>query len=193
MPKPSPLGCAAVLLLALAGLLALFALLNRRDELVGLGAEIHFDDFGFIVHGASSVPSVGPGPAEVRAEGMFLVLEFEAFNHARSVDFHLADVTTLLVDATGEDHPLSRAGQAALDAERGGDPCAAAIPPGGACATQLVFDVPPDAGPYSFRVSMGGNGLLDLIDDVFWGRKGIELGRSIGEPSPLLPDGRRPR
>ena len=69
---------------------------------------------------------------------------------------------------------MPRRFQPGLVVRAGPDPCAAAIPAGGSCTTELVFDVPRDARELHLCISCG-MAFFDLVDDVVWGRKRIRL------------------
>ena len=164
-----------VLVVLVSGVLML-ALLNRRDEDVAPGQEIRYDDFAFAVQESRALESLGEDPSAPRAQGVFQLVTLSLVNHASRVDCRLADFTPLLVDAAGVDHAVDEDALRFLAERRGSaDPCAGAVPAGASCTTELVFDVPRDAGELHLRISCGGTRITDLLDCAFFGRKTMRL------------------
>ncbi|HET6202542.1 MAG TPA: hypothetical protein VFI25_07040 [Planctomycetota bacterium] len=151
----------------LLGLLVLFAALNRRDQDAARGEEIRYDDFGFSLldHRRSAVPSA--------AGKVLLLVDLRVSNHAKRVPFRFDPATVRLLGGDGREFQAVSASRP--DLPPGRDPFERALPPGGSCVAELGFDVPSDLREPRLRISFGRNGFLDLLDDVFWGRKRIRL------------------
>lgn len=153
-------------------LLALLALLNRRDQTVGLNQEIQYDDFAFSVMAVRKERALGKGDSPA-PNGAYYVVTIKVANHAIRVDYTFKKNSAVLVDSQGREFRLSRNGQAALEATQG-QQCIAAIPAGASCAVDIVFDLPADAHAAQLRISEGGLA-GDILDVVFFGKKRIAL------------------
>jgi len=169
----------AITVLIIAGiflsLIALLAVMNRRDQTVGLNKEIKYDDFAFSVLEVARQNSLGEGADLRTAEGNYFVVTIKVANHAVRVDYKFRNGAAILVDQAGREFHLSRDGQRALESTHGyRDGCDGQIPAGASCTTQVVFDLPADARPSHVRFSEGG-GIGDLLDFVFYGTKRIDL------------------
>jgi hypothetical protein len=147
MHRPTTLGLAA--LTALAVLVLAFALLNRRDEVVGLAEEIQYEDIAFSV-------------LAVQKEEAALRVTLKVSNHAKQVAYRFDPSVAILVDR--EWHEVrSVAGGPSVE-----------ISAGDSHTTDLVFETREVLGP-RLRISPGGNPLFDLLDALFWGAKLIRL------------------
>jgi len=156
-------------------LLGLLALLNRRDQVVGLNQEIQYDDFAFSVLGTRQAAALGEGQSRQSAQGIYTVVTMKVANHARRVDYTFHKQVAMLVDENGNEFHLSPAGQEALDATRANnDPCAGPIPAGQSCTTEMVFDIPAGVRISHLRISEGGT-VGDILDTIFYGRKRIAI------------------
>ena len=156
-------------------LLGGLALLNRRDQVVGLNQEIQYDDFAFSVLGTRSCAALGEGQSRQSAQGVYLVVTMKVANHAQRVDYTFHKQVAILVDENGNEFYLSPAGQQALDATRANsDPCAGPMPAGQSCTTEIVFDLPAGARISHLRISEGG-AAGDVLDTIFYGRKRIAI------------------
>jgi hypothetical protein len=157
-------------------LLAMLAVLNRKDQVVGLNQEIQYDDFAFSVQGVRKESSLGRGESQAAARGVYYVVTLEIANHAKRVDFTFKRASAILVDDEGREFHLSEGGQQALESIQG-QKCLAPIPAGGSCTAELAFEVPETARVSLLRISEGG-ALGDILDFVFYGSKRIALGPS---------------
>jgi hypothetical protein len=165
-----------VVIVAVVGfsLVAMLALLNRRDETVSLNHEIQYDDFAFSVLAVRQVESVGKGVQLVKSGGVFYVVTLKIANHAVRVDYKYKRDSALLVDEQGQEHRPSSEGQPALEATLSPpELCLAPIPAGQSCVTQVVFDVPAGVRASQLRITFGP--LADIFDPIFSGRKRIAL------------------
>ena len=151
-------------------LLALLALLNRRDQTVGLNQEIQYDDFAFSVVGAHTASALGKSDSQVPA-GVYYVVTIRVANHARRVDYTFKRNSAVLVDSLGREFRVSKNGQQALETTQG-QQCLAPIPAGASCTIDVVFDLPVDARVSQLRISEGGLA-GDILDVVFFGKKRI--------------------
>jgi hypothetical protein len=166
---------AAGLLVFAVILLAVLALLNRKNQTVGLRQEIQYDDFAFSVLGAVKANSVGNYVSQHSTEGQFYVVTLKIANHAQRVNYSFDKSVAILVDESGREYHISGAGQKALDGETtksGG--CESEIPPGGSCISDLVFELPKEVRVSHLRVSGGGKA-GDVLDTIFYGKKIIKV------------------
>ncbi|HKA21730.1 MAG TPA: DUF4352 domain-containing protein [Blastocatellia bacterium] len=154
-------------------LLAMLAVLNRRDQFVGLNQEIQYDDFAFSVQGVRTTNSLGSGEFRTRPQGLYYIISLKIANHAKRVDFRFKYESAKLIDIEDKQFGLSPAGQRALEAETG-KRCDKPIPAGASCVTEVVFDLPADAELKHFRISEGGL-VGDILNVIFYGKKRIEL------------------
>jgi|GEM_PF-910379 len=162
--------------IALIGILlvGLLAVLNRRNQVVGLNQEIQYDDFAFSVQGVRKATT--PGTGELQGlNGNFYVVTIKVANHAKRVDYQFKPASAILVDLDGREFHLSEKGQRDLESAQG-NKCTQPIPAGATCVTEVVFEVPGTARPFQVRFSEGGS-IGDILDFVFYGTKRIELGR----------------
>ena len=166
----------AVAIAALAGisLLALLAVLNRRDQIVGLNQEIQYDDFAFSVLGVRKANVLGDEASRADARGAYYIVTIKIANHAKRVNYTFKKASAVLVDAGGREFRISASGQKAIESPNNNQ-CSAPIPAGASCITEVVFDVPADTRAAQFRISEGGLA-GDILDVVFYGKKRIELG-----------------
>lgn len=155
-------------------LLAMLAVLNRKDQTVGLNQEIQYDDFAFSVQGVRKANSLGSGESRTNAEGVYCVVTLKIANHAKRVDYTFKMSSPRLVDVEEKEFRVSVAGQLSLESTIGKQ-CSSPIPAGASCTSEVVFDLPADAELKQFRISEGGL-VGDILDVVFFGRKRIELG-----------------
>jgi Domain of unknown function (DUF4352) len=154
-------------------LLATLALLNRRDQFVGLNQEIQYDDFAFSVQDVRQTGALGNGEFKTKPQGLYYVVTLKIANHAKRVTYRFKYESAKLVDAGNREFRFSPAGQRALESATGkrcGDP----IPAGRSCVTEVVFDLPADTELKQFRISEGLVG--DILNAIFYGKKRIELG-----------------
>jgi hypothetical protein len=173
--KPYAITAVALLVIAVV-LLSILALLNRRNQVVGLNQEIQYDDFAFSVLGTVKANSVGSITTQRSTDGQFYVVTLKVTNHARRVNYRFPKGGAILVDDSGKEYHISGAGQKALDGETtksGG--CESEIPPGASCITDLVFELPKEARISHVRISEGG-AVGDVLDTVFYGKKIIKVG-----------------
>lgn len=163
-----------VILIAIVFCLALpslIAVINRRDQVAGFNQEIQYDDFAFSVQAVRKTKTLGTQAAQ----GIYYIVTLKVANHARRVDFQFDNLSAMLADDEGRKFYLSPDGQKALAAARGGsDPCAAALPAGASCVTEIVFDLPADASNPHLRISKG-EAVGDILDIIFYGKKIIKL------------------
>ena len=154
-------------------LLAMLALLNRRDEFVGLNQEIQYDDFAFSVQGVRKTDSLGVGEFSTKPQGLYYIISLKIVNHAKRVDFRFKYESAKVLDVEDKQFGWSPAGQRALESATG-KRCDKPIPAGTSCTTEVVFDLPADAELKHFRISEGGL-VGDILDVIFYGKKRIEL------------------
>ncbi len=154
-------------------LLAMLAVLNRKDQTVGLNQEIQYDDFAFSVQGVRKVNSLGSGESQTNAEAVYYLVTLKIANHAKRVDFTFKRASAILVDDAGREFRLSENAQRALESQ--GDKCSGAIPARASCTTELAFELPENAHASLLRISEGGT-FGDILDFVFYGTKRIALG-----------------
>jgi hypothetical protein len=165
---------AALLLLTLA-LLSVFVVLNRHNQTVGLNQEVQYDDFAFSVLGTVKANAVGSYVSQQSTQGQFFVVTMKVTNYAKRANFSFDKAVAILVDETGKEYQISRAGQKALDGETtksGG--CESEIPPGASCVSDLVFELPKDARISHVKVSGGGTA-GGVLDTIFYGKKIIKV------------------
>ena len=155
--------------------LSLLALLNRRDQVVGLRQDIKYDDFAFSVLDARSEGLAPSQDNESAGPGTVCVLTLKIENRARRVEYTFNDEVAVLVDERGREYrPVrSDANSPADGGEGAGGRCDEPIPAGSSCTTDLTFELPPDARVSHLRISHGGIGYL--LDLVFYGNKRITL------------------
>lgn len=153
-------------------LLATLALLNRRDQTVGLNQEIQYDDFAFSVLAVRKEGALGKSDSPA-PNGVYYVVTIKVANHAVRVDYRFKKNSAVLVDSLGREFHLSRNGQQALEATQG-QQCNGAIPAGASCLIDVVFDLPADVRLSQLRISEGGLA-GDILDVVFFGKKRIAL------------------
>lgn len=154
-------------------LLAMLAVLNRKDQTVGLNQEIQYDDFAFSVQGVRKANSLGSGESQTNTEGVYYIVTLKIANHAKRVDFTFKRASAILVDDAGREFHLSETAQRALESE--GAKCSGPIPAGASCTTDLAFELPENAHVSEFRISQGIL-LGDILDFLFAGKKRIALG-----------------
>jgi hypothetical protein len=161
------LGCAALVLLWLyrAG--------PGHEVARPVGERMQVEDFAFSVVTREWADLIDAGAEPVRPKGRFLVVTLRVENPVNLVDFSWKHVYARIVDATGGEHLVSEAAQAALDAA-GRNGCASEIGPGGACNVALAFDVDPAAGPFLARIEFNGP-LLRLITGILFGEQRLRL------------------
>jgi hypothetical protein len=159
----------AVVAILLVGMLAV---LNRRNEIVGLNQEIQYDDFAFSVLEVRKAADLGKGDSRA-AGGVYYVVAIKIANHAKRVDYTFKRASAILVDDTGREFHLSEKGQQEIESAHISK-CADPIPAGASCTTEVVFQVPDGARPSQFRFSEAGS-VGDILDFVFYGTKRINL------------------
>lgn len=154
-------------------LLAMLALLNRRDQTVGLNQEIQYDDSAFSVRDVRKAESLGTGESQARAQGVYYIVTLKIANHAKRVDYTFRMSSARLVDVEEKEFRMSIDGQQALEASIG-KRCSSPIPAGASCISEVVFDLPADAELKHLRISEGGL-IGDVLDFVFYGAKRIAV------------------
>jgi hypothetical protein len=154
-------------------LVAMLAVLNRRDETVGVKQEIQYDDFAFSVQNFRKTNSLGSGESETIAQGLYYVVALKIANHAKRVDFTFKPRSAILVDDNGREFHLSENGQRALDTTQS-NKCTGPIPAGAFCTTEIAFEVPENTRVATLKISEGGP-VGDVLDFVFYGTKRIAI------------------
>lgn len=165
---------AAIVVLIGMSLLAMLAVLNRRDQIVGLNQEIQYDDFAFSVLGVRKSDALGDEASRTTARGVYYVVTIKIANHAKRVDYKFKKESAVLIDVEEKEFHLSIDGQQALESTLGKQ-CSSPIRAGASCVSEVVFDLPADAEVTQLRISewpLAG----DILDIVFFGKKRIELG-----------------
>src|SRR5262245_17822703 len=100
-------------------LLAMLALLNRRDEFVGLNQEIQYDDFAFSVQGVRKTDSLGVGQFSTKPQCLYYIISLKIANHAKRVDFRFKYESAKVLDVEDKQFGWSPAGQRALESATG--------------------------------------------------------------------------
>lgn len=164
-----------VVIVAAAGisLLAMLAVLNRRDQTVALNQEIRYDDFAFSVQSVRKATSLGSGDSQTNARGVYYIVMLKIANHAKRVDYTFKPGAAILVDDAGKEFHLSENGQRALDSTQS-NKCNSPIPAGASCITEVAFELPENSRLSTLRISEGGS-IGDALDFVFYGTKRIAL------------------
>ncbi|HTE06618.1 MAG TPA: DUF4352 domain-containing protein [Planctomycetota bacterium] len=139
----------------------------------GVGDEIHIDDFGATLLGSHRQAGLGEGPSRVGAKGVFVLVDVRISNHAKRVNFEFKDSYLRLVDSQGREHEVAPEAQKYLRTSHA-DGCGSALPPGGMCTTQLVYDVPLDATELSLRLRFAGQ-VFDMLDTILFGKQRLKL------------------
>ena len=155
-------------------LVALLAVLNRRDQTAGLNQEIQYDDFAFSVQGVRKANSLGSGESQTNAQGVYYVVTLKIANHAKRVDYTFKKTSAVLLDDARREFHLSESGQRALESTQSNN-CGGPIPAGASCTTEVAFEVPESARVSQLKISEGGS-IGDILDFVFYGTKRIALG-----------------
>ena len=167
----------AITVLAGFGLILLWLLgaQSKRETMVGLNQEIRFDDFAFSALASRKATTLGTADGQKPTEGLYYIVTIKVANHVRRVDFQFDPSTAVLIDGAGREYHVSARGQAALDSTRTQrDACAGALPAGASCATEIVFDVPPDISDPHLKMSFGGK-VGEFLDSIFYGKRKIAL------------------
>ncbi|HJZ67079.1 MAG TPA: DUF4352 domain-containing protein [Blastocatellia bacterium] len=160
-------------------LLAMLAVMNRRDQIVGLNEDIQYDDFAFSVLAVREAHSLGSAEYQTNAQGVYWIVTLKIVNHAKRVDYKFKRSSPVLIEASGRELRPSAIGQQALESVSGLR-CSKPIPAGASCTTEVVFDVPANARVSSLRISEGGLA-GDILEVIFFGKKRIELGTVEGK------------
>ncbi|HEY3135548.1 MAG TPA: DUF4352 domain-containing protein [Blastocatellia bacterium] len=155
-------------------LLAMIALLNRRDQIVGLNQEIQYDDFAFSALAVREARTLGSDQYQANAQGVYWIVTLRIANHAKRVDYRFKRSSPVLIDYTGRELRPSPSGQQALESVNGVR-CSEPIPAGASCTTEVVFDVPINSRVSGLRISEDGLA-GDILEVIFFGKKRIELG-----------------
>ncbi len=164
----------AILAAIVISLMALLAILNRRDETVGLKQEIQYDDFAFSVEAVHKATSLGFGESHANAQGVYYIVTLKIANHAKRVDYTFKRSAAVLLDDLGREFRLSESGQRALESTKSNN-CSEPIRAGASCTTEVAFEVPENARVSLLKISEGGS-VGDILDFVFYGTKRIALG-----------------
>jgi len=164
-----------MLLLLVLGAVALYQYqsLPSVAYVGGVGDEIRLDDFGATLLTSERRSGLGDGPSRVGAKGVFVVLQVRISNHAKRVNFQFEDRYLRLVDKRGREFEVAPEAQKYLRTSRANG-CATALPPGGVCTTELVYDVPLDAEDLQLRMRFAGQ-LLDMLDTIMFGKQRLKL------------------
>ncbi len=164
-----------MLLLLVLGAVALYQYRSMPSVAFvgGVGDEIHLDDFGATLVSSERRPGLGEGPSHIGAKGVFVLVQVRISNHARRVNFQFEDRYLRLVDKRGREFEVAPEAQKYLRASRASG-CAGALPPGGVCTTELVYDVPVDAQDLQLRMRFAGQ-LLDMLDTLVYGKQRLKL------------------
>ncbi len=97
-------------------LVAMLAVLNRKDQTVGSNQEIQYDDFAFSVQGVRKMSFLGSADLQTGAQSVYYVVTLKIANHAKRVDYTFKRPSAILVDDAGREFHLSESGQQSLDA-----------------------------------------------------------------------------
>jgi hypothetical protein len=137
----------------------LWAGCGRQERTVGLGQNIHHDDFEYTVRRVEKTDRV----ADRVAAGVFYLVTFEVENRARAVNHQWTNRIAYLVDERGRQYEASlEDGEQAARAKKVTFRERYTTRPGETDAALLVFDVPKDVREVYLKV----RGYL-LMGDVF--------------------------
>jgi hypothetical protein len=169
--KKRLLGTAVAMAFLICGLLAVLALLNRKDQHAKLAQEIQYDDFAWSALAVRKAHEI----ETIRADGIFYIVTVKVSNHAKRVSYRFRPSEVFLLDDRGREHRIAaRAQHVWTQTDKAlseGDEDTLA---GSYCVRDLVFDLPADTRSAVMRVSTGGS-VGDILDFVFWGDKRIAL------------------
>src|ERR1043165_9857588 len=143
--KPILLRLAPFAALAFALVIGAWLAFVRKDEIIPIGHEFLFDDFGFRVEGPALMPM-----ADAQCERK--VIELRVGNHAVRVPYALEHHTPKLIDADGREYePISAI-------VWGGTAPKVELAPNEWCRQELTFEVPRNTRDLHLKISWGALG-----------------------------------
>ena len=155
--------------------LATIAIVNRKDEVLGIGQAIRYDDFAFTVKSYSRVAVAGSDEFAETAEGVFLVVELLVHNRGAAAPFRFKTEFVELESKDGQVFHSSEKGMAAWHHfPEEGRACPDQVLAGSQCLQEVVFDIPEDLQDFALRISLGG-AIADILDLIFYGDKSVRL------------------
>ena len=138
----------------------------HRDEHVGIGGEITWDDWGYRVTKVQELSELDGGL--MKPKGVFKLVTLEVLNHARRVEYDMSWHHPVLIDAHGIRYEVLQGASKLVENQ-----ASKKIPPGGSYISHLVFDTPRDA-ELQLSIIWGGS-LVQTIDSVVSGERTIAL------------------
>jgi hypothetical protein len=124
-------------------LLWVIFLLVRREQTLPFGTDVCFDDWCATVEGMDTVSTLGTGPQESRARGIFVVLHVKMSNHARGIAQKPSEPRIHIIDGEGDFLTFSKEGQQALESTEGKQKdIGERLELQESLETKIVFDVP---------------------------------------------------
>jgi hypothetical protein len=164
-------------LVVLSAICLRFTLVGWKPVRIATGQELMVDDFGFTIESQRWSDEIPEADAIIKPDGVFLILSFAVFNHAKRVDFTFDPHQVVVEDNGGRRFRLSTDGQAAVDSMAESRSVLAA---GQSCRRSLVFDIPDDAENLRARMLFGGR-LSEIADWLIYGDRYFLLAqRPIG-------------
>jgi hypothetical protein len=129
-------------LIAYAALWSIFYI-SSSDKPVPFNTDICFDDWCATVAGFDTAETLGTGPGELRAKGIFIILHVRTSNHARGIAQKPSEPRINIVDGQGHSWPFSVDGQKALESTEGKQKeIGERLELHESLETKLVFDIP---------------------------------------------------
>src|SRR5262249_53046602 len=117
----------------------IFSSCSSNEKVIGLGENIHHDDFEYSVQHMERTGEIG----NLRTRGTFLVVTFQVENRAGRVNHHWSNDIAYIVDAAGARYENSIEAQKELDRIMPfGYKPEYVTPAGNTETTMLVFNVP---------------------------------------------------
>ena len=136
---------------------------SSKEKVIGLGENIHHDDFEYSVRSVEQTDQIG----NVHARGTFYVVTFRVESRARRVDHRWSNTIAYIVDKSGSKYENNMDVQKELNRINPFDFKNEYVTPAGATeTTMLVFDLPREAQAPYLQV----RGWL-MIGDVFDGNQ----------------------
>jgi len=137
----------------------IFSSCSAKEKVIGIGENIHHDDFEYSVQHLERVKEIG----SLRARGTFFVAAFQVENRAKRVDHQWSNNISYIIDEKGIEYGNEPEAQKELNRIKPfGYKPQYVTPAGAAEMTMLVFDVPDGVKEPFLKV----RGFL-LMGDVF--------------------------
>ena len=117
----------------------IFSSCSSKEKVLGLGENIHHDDFEYSVQRVEEAAQIGT----LRTQGRFLIVTFQVENRARRVDHRWSNDIAFVVDEHGNQYWNEIEAQKELNRIQAFNYKAQYVTPAGAAeSTNLVFDLP---------------------------------------------------